>query len=63
VEKFATVQMATVDLVQEVPRTIAGMVLPISCKHMSVDAFDTCGRDPGRDPWLALCLNGDGVED
>jgi hypothetical protein len=55
--------MTPVDIVQELPRTTAGMVLPMRCKHMAVDAFDTCGWDPGRDPWPALCLNGDGVED
>jgi len=63
VEKFATVQMAPVDLVQELPRTIAGMLLPIRCQHMAVDAFDTCGWDPGRDPWRAPCHHWDGVED
>jgi hypothetical protein len=26
-------------------------------------SIDTCGWDPGRDPWRALCPNGDGVED
>jgi hypothetical protein len=26
-------------------------------------SIDTCGWDPGRDPWRALCLKGDGVED
>jgi hypothetical protein len=28
-----------------------------------VDAFDTCGWDPGRGPWRALCHHGDEVED
>jgi hypothetical protein len=62
VEKFAPVQLAPVDLVQELTRRMTGMVLTMSGKHMVVDAFDTCGWscwDPGRDPWRALCHHED----
>jgi hypothetical protein len=62
VEKCVIVQMAPADLVQELTRSMAGLVLT-GIKHMLVIAFDTCGWDPGRDPWRALCHHEDEPED
>jgi hypothetical protein len=36
------------DVVKELTRSMAGLVLTMRGKHMVVDAFDTCGWDPGR---------------
>ena len=55
VEKFVTMQMAPVDLVQELVHELerelmnkmAGMVLTTRVTHMVVDSFDTRGWDPG----------------
>jgi hypothetical protein len=53
-----------------VTRVVDGHMLLENCvimqmvvKHMVVDAFDTCGWDPGRDPWRALCHHEDEPED
>ena len=35
----------------------------MSAKPMVVDAFDTCGWDPGWDLWQPLCHHEDEVED
>ena len=61
VGKCVIVQMAPADLVQELTRSMAGLVLT-GIKHMLVIAFDTCGWDPGRDPWRALCHHEDEPE-
>ena len=55
VKKFVTMQMAPVDLVQELVHELerelmnkmAGMVLTTRVTHMVVDSFDTRGWDHG----------------
>jgi hypothetical protein len=55
VGKRVIVRMAPGDLVLELTRSMTGLVFTMSDKPMVVDAFDTCGWDPGRDPWRSLC--------
>jgi hypothetical protein len=38
---------------------MASMVLTMRVTQTVVDAFDTCGWDPGREPWPALCHHAD----
>jgi hypothetical protein len=63
VEKCVIMQMAPVDLFQELTRSMASLVLTMSGKHIVINAFDTCVWDPGGDSWRALCHHEDEAED